>query len=241
MNRRHVGMSVEKNNMYQELESILKQKIDSGVWEVGEKIPSSNALQIKYKMSRTTVRHALADLERDGYIETKKGKGSFVLNPNVFDRAIHYFDVVNTISDLGYEARVELTGFTILVNGELPHVRELIALSEDDYLYELHYTMFANEEATFFDTVYLDYNRFPELHRAELNHGPLLPLLVRKYNFKPHFHTGRMVDKMVKPNNEPNELVEDVMRVTTKGNETDGQVVLYGEGLSFGELMAKLR
>ena len=234
-------MSVDKNNMYQELERVLKQKIDSGVWSVGEKIPSSNALQIKYGMSRTTVRHALANLERDKYIETQKGKGSFVLNPNLFDRTIHYFDVMNTISELGHEATIELTNFRLMVNGEMTMVRDLMGISEDDYLYELQYTMFSDENPTFFDTVYLDYSRFPNMLRSELKNGPLLPFLIRKYGFEPHFHTGRMLDKLKKPGSEEDAVLEDVMRVTTKGTELDRNVVLYGEGLSFGELMKKLR
>lgn len=233
-------MSVDKNNMYQELEQILKQKIDSGVWSVGEKIPSSNALQIKYGMSRTTVRHALANLEGDGYIDTQKGKGSFVLNPNVADRAIHYFDVMNTITELGHKATIKLTSFKLLVDGEMDMVRSLMDISEDGYVYELKYTMFSDGDPTFFDTVYLDFGRFPNLLRSELNHGPLLPLLIRKYGFKPHFHTGRMLDKLSKPIDVVGPL-EEVMRVTTKGNEVDNKIVLYGEGLSFGELMTTLR
>lgn len=234
-------MSVNENNMYQKLENVLKQKIDSGVWAVGEKLPSSNALQIKYGMSRTTVRHALGNLERDKYIETQKGRGSFVLNPNLFDRAIHYFDVMDTISELGHEAKVELAGFSLLVNGELTKVRDLMGMSEDDYLYELKYTMFSDGNPTFFDTVYLDYGRFPNLLRSELTNGPLLPFLIRKYGFEPHFHTGRMLDKLKKPGSGEDAVVENVMRVTTKGAELNQKVVLYGEGLSFGELMEKLR
>ncbi|MCW0953478.1 GntR family transcriptional regulator, partial [Weissella ceti] len=98
------------------------------MFEVGEKIPSSNALQIKYGMGRTTVR-ALADLERDGYIETKKGKGSFVLNPNLMDRVIHYFDVMGTIAELGHDAKISLTSSKLSVDGEFSHVRQLMGLS----------------------------------------------------------------------------------------------------------------
>ncbi|MCW0953468.1 GntR family transcriptional regulator [Weissella ceti] len=233
-------MSVDKNNVYQELENILKQKIDSGVFEVGEKIPSSNALQIKYGMSRTTVRHALADLERDGYIETKKGKGSFVLNPNLMDRVIHYFDVMGTIAELGHDAKISLTSFKLSVDGEFSHVRQLMGLSDDAYLYQLQYTMFSDDKSTFFDTVYLNYDRFPNLVRSELDHGPLLPLLMRKYDFKPQFHTSRIFDRGVKPDSDDSRE-EDMMHVTTKGHETDREIILYGEGLSFGELMETLK
>ncbi len=52
--------------------------IREGVFVHGERLPGEHALAERYKVSRQTIRVALADLQRDGYIATQAGSGSFV-------------------------------------------------------------------------------------------------------------------------------------------------------------------
>ena len=47
----------------------------------GAKLPSEAMLQAAFKVSRITVRQALAELASEGLIETVNGKGSFVTRP----------------------------------------------------------------------------------------------------------------------------------------------------------------
>ena len=53
-------------------------EIRSGELARGERLPGEHALATRFRVSRTTVRHALAELQRDGYIATQAGSGSFV-------------------------------------------------------------------------------------------------------------------------------------------------------------------
>ncbi|HEY60089.1 MAG TPA: GntR family transcriptional regulator [Anaerolineae bacterium] len=50
----------------------------SGKLETGDRLPSENKLRTRFDVSRTTVRLALADLSRAGFIYTKPGKGTYV-------------------------------------------------------------------------------------------------------------------------------------------------------------------
>ena len=52
--------------------------IREGVFVHGERLPGEHSLAERYKVSRQTIRVALADLQRDGYIATQAGSGSFV-------------------------------------------------------------------------------------------------------------------------------------------------------------------
>lgn len=60
--------------MYQDL----KQKILLGVFKTGDLLPSENELAALFKTTRVTVRQALDELVKEGYIFKEKGKGSFV-------------------------------------------------------------------------------------------------------------------------------------------------------------------
>jgi len=52
--------------------------IRSGELTRGDRLPGEHALATRFRVSRTTVRQALAELQRGGYISTQPGSGSFV-------------------------------------------------------------------------------------------------------------------------------------------------------------------
>lgn len=56
----------------------LVQKITSGQYREGQKLPSEGALGRQFKSSRPVIRAALLELREQGFIETTKGVGSFV-------------------------------------------------------------------------------------------------------------------------------------------------------------------
>lgn len=58
------------------------EMIQFGEFEEGSKIPSEPELCRLLKVSRTVIREALLTLEEDGIIETKRGKGRYVINPS---------------------------------------------------------------------------------------------------------------------------------------------------------------
>ena len=51
--------------------------------EVGEAIPSERQLSTDFGVSRLTVRAALDDLEREGYVVRRRGAGTFVSEPKI--------------------------------------------------------------------------------------------------------------------------------------------------------------
>lgn len=65
--------------LYLQIKKILKTKIESGKYAYGEVIPSELQLQYDFDVSRITVRQAIVDLEREGYLERKRGKGTTVI------------------------------------------------------------------------------------------------------------------------------------------------------------------
>ena len=67
-----------KTPLYRQIQASLKEKITSGVYEEGGLLPSENELSIAFNATRMTVRQALNELVREGYITRQHGKGSTV-------------------------------------------------------------------------------------------------------------------------------------------------------------------
>jgi DNA-binding GntR family transcriptional regulator len=71
-----------KDPFYRIVQQQIKNQIISGHYKEGDLLPSENELAEKVHITRTTIRHALDELVKEGYIEKKKGKGSIVSLPN---------------------------------------------------------------------------------------------------------------------------------------------------------------
>ncbi len=66
------------NNVYTALESELRRKILSGALRDGQSLYSETQLARNYRISRSSVRTALANLEREGLLRKVRGSGTFV-------------------------------------------------------------------------------------------------------------------------------------------------------------------
>jgi DNA-binding GntR family transcriptional regulator len=58
--------------------SIIKDKIEVREWMPGSQIPTEDELCRAYDVSKATVRMAIAELVRNGYLRKQQGKGTFV-------------------------------------------------------------------------------------------------------------------------------------------------------------------
>lgn len=64
--------------IYEQITTQIKAMIMSGELQAGEAIPSMRALAKSIHVSVITVQKAYEELQRDGFIETTVGRGSFV-------------------------------------------------------------------------------------------------------------------------------------------------------------------
>ena len=69
--------------IYEQITSQIKQKIMQGELKEGDALPSMRLLAKDLHISVITTKRAYEDLERDGFITTVVGKGSFVAGRNM--------------------------------------------------------------------------------------------------------------------------------------------------------------
>ena len=69
--------------IYEQITSQIKNLILAGTLQEGEMLPSMRLLAKELRISVITTKRAYEDLERDGFIETVTGKGSFVAGRNI--------------------------------------------------------------------------------------------------------------------------------------------------------------
>ncbi len=63
---------------WEQLAGILRSRIEDGELQPGDRIPSVVSLAQEYDLAPGTVRKALAQLQREGLVESRVGWGTFV-------------------------------------------------------------------------------------------------------------------------------------------------------------------
>ena len=69
--------------LYVQLKDALLREVREGGLQPGDRFPTEAAIRDRYRVSRATVRQALADLEQGGVIRKVQGLGSFVTVPKI--------------------------------------------------------------------------------------------------------------------------------------------------------------
>lgn len=69
--------------IYEQITHQIKNQIINGALKEGDALPSMRVLAKELRISVITTKRAYEDLERDGFLITRAGKGSFVAARNV--------------------------------------------------------------------------------------------------------------------------------------------------------------
>jgi GntR family transcriptional regulator len=83
-----------------QLEGQIKHLILTGNFEVGSRLPSIRAMAGFLRVNRNTVARVFSDLEREGYVESRRGSGVYVLEPPVEAEDEKRQEVLERVMDL---------------------------------------------------------------------------------------------------------------------------------------------
>lgn len=73
---------------YYQIQLILQDRIQSGVWTQAQPVPSERDLVQEFEVSRPTIRQALSNLVGQGFLRREQGKGTFVAKPKLVEHTL---------------------------------------------------------------------------------------------------------------------------------------------------------
>ncbi|TPI68538.1 histidine utilization repressor [Mesorhizobium sp. B3-1-3] len=94
-------------SLHQRILSDIREKILSGAWAPGHRIPFEHELTAHYNCSRMTVNKALSQLAKAGLIERRRRSGSFVRQPQSQAAVLELHDIRIEVEALGLPYRYE--------------------------------------------------------------------------------------------------------------------------------------
>lgn len=94
--------------LHQQMETIIREKLDSGEWGQGQMIPSENELSALWGISRMTVRNVITKLVHEDLLERIPGKGTFVKPQKISASPLSYAGIREQLEKKGYEVSTKL-------------------------------------------------------------------------------------------------------------------------------------
>lgn len=87
--------------LYLQLKQQIIQRIIQGDWPPGYQLPTVRQLAVDVRINVNTVSRVYQEVERDGYIRTQQGKGTFVLSQGTWaegpDARLSLIDKFSTV------------------------------------------------------------------------------------------------------------------------------------------------
>ncbi len=161
---------------YIQLMDILKEKVQLGIWAPGDQIPGEKDLCELYGVSRTVVRQALRELELEGVINRRKGKGTFISLPKISEGLAQkltgfYQDMV----ERGLKPVTKVLHQFISPSSE--KVAQFLNIKPGEKVIDILRLRYINEEPIQLVTTYIPFEIYPALASVDLTNRSLYELL----------------------------------------------------------------
>ncbi|WP_274629943.1 histidine utilization repressor [Arvimicrobium flavum] len=153
-----------QGSLHRRILADITDKILSGAWPPGHRIPFEHVLTEEYGCSRMTVNKAMTELAKGGLIERRRRSGSFVSRPRSQAAILEIHDIATEVHALGLPYRYEL------VEGQRRPAasadREAIDVEEGTPLLQLTCIHFAGERAFCLEERLINQAAVPEAEAA---------------------------------------------------------------------------
>jgi GntR family transcriptional regulator len=165
--------------LYHQISQNLRELILGGPLQPGDAVPSEWELSDLYGVSRLTVRRALDELAREGWLIRRHGVGTFVANPSMAQIVPGKLGFTQKMRQIGRTPSSRLVSIKVIpaVDEVATHLR----LEAGAEVIELARVRLADGEPIMLETAYLSRARFPDLTDANLGDGSLYGFLSERY------------------------------------------------------------
>lgn len=178
-----MSVSVDKTSrvpLYLQLMEKLIDKITQQEYLVDEQLPAERELCDIYSLSRITVRQALQELEREGYIYKLHGKGTFVASKSYNQKLVKLYSFTEEMHKIGKVPTTKVLSFKKISVDERLALK--MGLEAYDDVYQVTRIRLADGEPLMYETSFIPDKIFPDLTERELIDKPMYEIFSDQYD-----------------------------------------------------------
>lgn len=168
--------------LYIQLTEIIKNKMLNKEWPVGTQIPTEEELCAIYGISKATVRTAIMELVRQGYLKRQQGRGTFV-SKKVISEGLA---MITSFREMMVEAGVEFST-TVLAQTVMMPTDDLdakLGVSEDKHIVYIKRLRAVESDPVLLQESYIPHHICPQILTEDVEHNSIFELFEKKYGIK---------------------------------------------------------
>lgn len=169
--------------LYFQLKQIIMDKIRSGEWAAYSRLPTESEFSQTYEISRATVRQALNELEYEGYIMRKQGRGTFVKPMKIEQKLNDFYSFSEEIRKMGYTPSTKVYDFQVIVSDE--KLSSIMNIPLNTPLYWIKRIRLANGEPFAVEDSYIPCSACPGLSQENIESKGLYDTMRDVFHFYP--------------------------------------------------------
>ena len=173
-------MFQSKSPLYYQLAEIIINDIKEKNLQENDRILTEREYCEKYNLSRSTVRQAIAYLEKKGYIYKVQGCGTFVSSRVMKQKLLKFYSFTEEAKKQGKTPSSKILSFKEKKADE--KICKELNINKDDKVYELQRLRLADDEVVMYEKTYLLEKKMQGLSKNILLEKPLYDILQNRYN-----------------------------------------------------------
>src|SRR6478672_4641795 len=154
-------------------------KIQTGALPPGSPVPSENDIIEQYRVSNTTARKALHELEKEGWVNRVKGKGTFVRDFTVVRAINRIFGFTKNMMEAGRKPSTRLLGFHLRNTDQTQTINGRAFTLKGPFC-EIERIRYADSIPMMKETRYISLGLCPDIHKRNLERS-LYSIFARDY------------------------------------------------------------
>jgi GntR family transcriptional regulator len=156
-----VSLRAGPQALYHSLGHMIRSKVQSAEWLVGQRIPSEREMMQVLNISRATVRQGIDNLVKEGILYRVQGKGTFVAPPKVERGVLRLMEFSDVVRQNGLTPQVQLLAKQ---NIDPPHnIQNFLSLASTEPVTWLQRLLLLNNTPILIEASYFSAARFPDL------------------------------------------------------------------------------
>jgi GntR family transcriptional regulator len=165
--------------LYHQLKLVLQRDIEQGMYKPGGRLPSEPELIRQYGVSRITVRQALDELEAEGRVMRRHGKGTYVAEPRIEQELVRLTDFVEDMQQAGQNPSSRMLAFVHEPAG--PAIANALGIASGTEVVRVDRLRLAEGRPIAYDTTWLPLRFGDLLAGMDLTQETIYHLLETRY------------------------------------------------------------
>lgn len=161
-----------KQAKYIEIESYIKNQINSKLINVDDKLPTEKELSALFATSILTVNKAMKNLENAGYLKRIQGKGSFVKERTIIQKHIGTFDsFTDSMKRQNKTAGSILIDYRMIKAKDIPDIATKLNCKDNDFIHYFERIRTGDVEKVALSYTYIPYKIISMIDIEVLNYS----------------------------------------------------------------------